>query len=405
MNTTLHDGGRLRDKAKLVISVNHYASAFALVFAGICFFLLNIKGIVPLALAIYALANFANTLAYQNHKNLLLTYNISSVMATAFGLIITLASGGIQSPFIFVLGVVVFAGFVNTRVYGRSYLFINIILVSLVFLHDIGDFNLIVNTVPTESKLWFAYLSVLISFFLLGGVFGKNLLQAHHNLYKSRKEIESRIQEKEMLLKEVHHRVKNNLQTVSSLLNMQSRTVEDQKIRTLIKSSQNRVVSMAIVHEMLYQRDQYLSKIAVKPYVQELSEYLKRSLKRDASKIQLTIAIPELFLGIDTVIPLGLIINEAVTNALKYAFPDDRDGEITITIQKNKSENYTLTIEDNGVGFSENLNPKDLNSLGLKLIYNLTRQLKGNISRTALNGTGTKYVIVFEEVIDSMPQA
>ncbi|GGG49237.1 hypothetical protein GCM10011414_18830 [Croceivirga lutea] len=405
MNTTLHDGGRLRDKAKLVISVNHYASAFALVFAGICFFLLNIKGIVPLALAIYALANFANTLAYQNHKNLLLTYNISSVMATAFGLIITLASGGIQSPFIFVLGVVVFAGFVNTRVYGRSYLFINIILVSLVFLHDIGDFNLIVNTVPTESKLWFAYLSVLISFFLLGGVFGKNLLQAHHNLYKSRKEIESRIQEKEMLLKEVHHRVKNNLQTVSSLLNMQSRTVEDQKIRTLIKSSQNRVVSMAIVHEMLYQRDQYLSKIAVKPYVQELSEYLKRSLKRDASKIQLTIAIPELVLGIDTVIPLGLIINEAVTNALKYAFPDDRDGEITITIQKNKSENYTLTIEDNGVGFSENLNPKDLNSLGLKLIYNLTRQLKGNISRTALNGTGTKYVIVFEEVIDSMPQA
>lgn len=405
MNKTLHDGSRLKDKAKLVVSVNHYASAFALFFACICFFFLKIKGIVPLALTIYAVINFANTLAYKSHNNLLLTYNISSILATAFGLIITLASGGIQSPFIFVLGVVVFAGFVNTRVYGRSYLFINIILVSLVFLHDIGDFNLIENTVPEFSKMWFAYLSVLISFFLLGGVFGKNLLQAHHNLYKSRKEIESRIQEKEMLLKEVHHRVKNNLQTVSSLLNMQSRTVEDQKIRTLIKSSQNRVVSMAIVHEMLYQRDQYLSKIAVKPYVQELCEYLKRSLKRDASKIQLTIEIPEISLGIDTVIPLGLIINEAVTNALKYAFPDDRDGAIAITIKKNETENYILTIEDNGVGFSENLNPKDLNSLGLKLIYNLTRQLKGNITRTSLNGTGTKYDIVFEEVIDSMPQA
>ena len=128
-------------------------------------------------------------------------------------------------------------------------------------------------------------------------------------------EVEERIHEKDTLLKEVHHRVKNNLQTVSSLLSLQSRGIKDEKVKNLIKSSQNRVISMAMVHEMLYMRDD-LSKINYKSYVEELSEYLVKSVKGADSNVKVNINIPQIELGIDTAIPLGLLINEALTNAL-----------------------------------------------------------------------------------------
>ncbi|NKI32880.1 sensor histidine kinase [Croceivirga thetidis] len=388
------------NKAKLLVLVSQYASIFAVVFGVICYFFLNIKGIIPLSFFTYALLLFINVLALKKHENLLLTYNIASILTTINGIVITLASGGIQSPFIFVLGVVVFAGFVNTKVYGGYYLLINLLLISLIFLHDLSDFRLLANTVPEESGNWFAFLSVLASIYLLGGVFGKNLLEAHHNLYKSQKEIASRIEEKETLLKEVHHRVKNNLQTISSLLNMQSRNIKDEEIKTLFKGSQNRVVSMAIVHEMLYGQDESLSKIAVKPYVQELCDYLFRSLKVHSKNIESEFDIPDISLSIDTVIPLGIIINETVTNALKYAFPENRSGKIKIKIKEGPEGKYTLGIRDNGVGFCDKVVNKKRDSLGLRLINNLTRQLKGNIKRT--NKKGTRYKIQFEEIIESI---
>src|SRR5690606_35893246 len=120
---------------------------------------------------------------------------------------------------------------------------------------------------------------------IIGGVFGRNLLKAHHRLYESRNEVQKRIEEKETLLKEVHHRVKNNLQTVSSLLSLQARAISDEKISGIIKSSQNRVVSMAMVHEMLYKRDDYLSKIELRSYVQELCDYLVRSVRGSNDRV------------------------------------------------------------------------------------------------------------------------
>lgn len=389
------------DKAKLLVQVSYYASAFTLVFGFICYFFLNIKGIIPLSLTLYALFNFLNTFALKKHGNVLLTYNSGSILATINGIIITLASGGIQSPFIFVLGVVVFAGFVNTKVYGGYYLLINLLLISLIFLHDLGDFRLLNNSIPEKSENWFAFLSVLSSVYLLGGVFGKNLLEAHHNLYTSKKEIASRIEEKETLLKEVHHRVKNNLQTISSLLNMQSRNIKDDKIKALFKGSQNRVVSMAIVHEMLYNRDDSLSKIAVKPYVQELCDYLLRSQKASSKKIEVQIDIPEISLSIDTVIPLGILINEAVTNALKYAFAEGEDGIISIGLDHAFDSTYRLKIADNGVGFPKEMTYTKTKSLGLRLMHNLTRQLKGTLHRDS-NTKGTTYNIVFEEIVESI---
>ena len=315
------------------------------------------------------------------------------------GIIITLYSGGIRSPFIFVLGIVVFAGYVTTKVYGKIYLIINLLLVFLIFAHDMSNLNYTNDTIPENAKDWFAFLSILLAVYLLGGVFGKNLLKAHHKLYKSRREVQARIEEKETLLKEVHHRVKNNLQTVSSLLSLQSRAVEDVKISNIIKSSQNRVVSMAMVHEMLYKRDDYLSKVALKPYVEELCEYLIRSIKGSSNTIDLKLDIADIKLSIDTVIPLGLIINETVTNALKYGFPEETTGQILIKLSSLKENKFELYLGDDGIGFPEDVNPKNSKSLGLKLIHNLSRQLRGTIERD-LASKGTFYRIHFEEIIE-----
>ena len=170
---------------------------------------------------------------------------------------------------------------------------------------------------------YFIILLFLAILLVATGIYIKNLEKEN----VSNNTLEHKLQEKETLLKEVHHRVKNNLQTVSSLLSLQSRSIEDKKISGIIKSSQNRVVSMAMVHEMLYKRDDYTSKIALKPYVQELCEYLVRSVKGNENNITTNLDIGDFKLSIDTVIPLGLIINETVTNALKYGLPGDVEGE------------------------------------------------------------------------------
>lgn len=393
------DDYRLKDKTQLVLKVNYYASFCAIFFGLVCYFLLDIKGIVPFTFWGFAALNLMNTFLLKSHEKLIHTYNITSILAMVAAIIITLFSGGIQSPFIYVLGIVVFAGYVTTKVYGNIYLVINLAVVALIFLHDLSDFNLANDTIPVKSKDWFAFLSIVLAVYLLGGVFGKNLLKAHHKLYKSRKEIQQRIDEKETLLKEVHHRVKNNLQTVSSLLSLQSRSIEDKKISGIIKSSQNRVVSMAMVHEMLYKRDDYLSKIELKPYVEELCEYLIRSIKGNNNNIELDIDIPDFKLSIDTVIPLGLIINEAVTNALKYGIPEEEKGEITVALNKVDDKKYTMLLGDNGVGYPDSIDPKNIQSLGLKLIHNLARQLKGKVSKDT-EKKGTYYNLIFEEIIE-----
>ena len=262
--------------------------------------------------------------------------------------------------------------------------------------------NLYNQTIKIEkSKDIFALLSVLFSVYLLGGVFGKNLLSAHHTLYKTKDQLEAKINEKETLLKEVHHRVKNNLQTVSSLLSLQARNVDDTNIKTLLKNSQNRVIAMAMVHEMLYMRED-ISKIGYKSYVQELAEYLVRSIKGTSKNITLDIDIPDVKLNIDTAIPLGLLINEAVTNALKYGIVDDSQGVIFIRLRRGDFDEYILNIGDTGVGFSETINHKTTKSLGLKLIHNLARQLRGSIIRD-ITKKGTHYIVKFKEIHQQIP--
>ncbi len=393
------DTYRLQDKIDLILKVNYNSSFFAAVFGLVCYFFLDIDGVITYTFIGYAAINLTNTLLYRQHKNLVLTYNFTSILSMIGAIVITMYSGGIQSPFIFVLAIIVFAGYVTTKVFGQLYLIINLAVLTLLFLYDTGDFRISENTVPMQSRSWFAYLSAVFAVYLLGGVFGKNLLRAHHRLYKSRNEIQDRIAEKETLLKEVHHRVKNNLQTVSSLLSLQSRSIDDDKISNIIKSSQNRVVSMAMVHEMLYKRDDYLSKIELKPYVQELCDYLVRSVKGSGTDVKVDLDIKNYKLSIDTIIPLGLIINETITNALKYGIAGVQNGEIHVSVDKIGDNRYKMYLGDNGIGYSEEINPKTSNSLGLKLIYNLARQLRGSITRDYAK-QGTHYSIEFEEVIE-----
>lgn len=344
----------------------------------------------------FGVLNLVNTLLYYKHRILGLIYNISFLMALATAITVTLYSGGINSPFIFVLAVIVFAGYITARTYGRFYLNLNLFIIVLIYSQSMAQFSFTENLVPIDSRNLFGLFSILFSVYLLGSVLGKNLLKAHNDLHKVRKENEIRIREKDTLLKEIHHRVKNNLQTVSSLLSLQSRSAPDPKVKQLIKSSQNRVISMAMVHEMLYMR-QDLSKIEYKSYVQELGEYLIRSFKGTENNITLTVNIPDIKLGIDTAIPLGLLINEIITNALKYGIPGDQPGEIHIKIIK-LANSYQLYIGDNGEGFPKETDVKNTNSLGLKLIHNLVRQLKGTITRNN-SKKGANYIIEFSEII------
>ncbi|GGD42850.1 sensor histidine kinase [Muriicola marianensis] len=390
------DQERFRDKEKLLIKATNYTSVLCLAFFLFCYFLLDIQTSLSFVFLFYALLSLANTFAYKAHRNLSITYNIASIASLVSTLLVVSFSGGIMSPFIFTLSLLVLAGYATTRSYGKTYLFIICTLVVLLFIQN-RFFPLdLTNQVPEISRDIFALLSVLFTVYLLGGIFGKDLMIVHHQLYKSKREMQARSEEKDTLLKEVHHRVKNNLQTVSSLLSLQGRSISDARTRSILKSSQNRVISMAMVHEMLYMRDD-LSKIQYRTYVRELSEYLVKSLKGANNKVSLNIDIPDIELGIDTAIPLGLLINEAITNSLKYGIKDDHEGEIHIAIEQEDEHSYVLEIGDNGSGYSDTVNMKSSSSLGLKLIHNLARQLKGTITRDP-SKKGTNYIVKFREI-------
>ena len=392
------DKERLQDKTKLFLRVNYTTSIISFLFGVLCYFFLNITQIIPFVFIGFSILNSINLLYFRSHKVILPTFNFSSIIGLIAAVVITLYSGGIFSPFIFMIPLIAFGGFIYSTRYGRIYLNIIIILILLVFTQTIPELSITQNMVPEASRPIFSLVSILFSVFILGNTLGKTLLKTYNTMYSSKKALYLQVHEKENLLKEVHHRVKNNLQTVSSLLSLQSRNIENGPMKGLLKGTQNRVIAMAMVHEMLYMRND-ISHIEYKSYVQELGEYLIRSIKGNDNHVDLKIDIPDIKLGIDTAIPLGLLINEALTNALKYGIEGDKEGIISIKLQQDTDEKncYILEIGDNGIGFPETINYKTTKSLGLKLIHNLTRQLKGTITRD-MSKKGTNYIIKFQEI-------
>jgi PAS domain S-box-containing protein len=193
------------------------------------------------------------------------------------------------------------------------------------------------------------------------------------------------LEEKEALLKEIHHRVKNNLQIVSSLLSLQTEHVAPEKALEALKESQNRVRSMAMIHEQLYSSGD-LARIDFHRYVSDLTSYIFRTYSTRAGKISLTMDVQPVALGIDRAIPCGIIINELVTNALKHAFPHESGGTIHIRLVKAGDQEVLLTVEDDGVGIPEGLDPEKSSSLGLELVQTLVEQLKGKVSIESSGG-------------------
>ncbi len=202
---------------------------------------------------------------------------------------------------------------------------------------------------------------------------------------RAEKQIRTALQEKEVLLKEIHHRVKNNLQVVSSLLDLQSDYIEDEQTRQLFQESRSRVKSMALIHERLYET-QDLSRIDFAEYIQSLARDVLRSHRAHAAGVTLKANVEGVSLEIDTAIPCGLMINELISNALKYAFPDGRGGEICVELFSNNGQ-FTLVVRDNGVGFPKDLDFRNTESLGLKLVMTLVKQLKGTIALHRDGGT------------------
>lgn len=194
------------------------------------------------------------------------------------------------------------------------------------------------------------------------------------------------VQEKEILLKEIHHRVKNNLQVVSSLLNLQSRHATSDAVRDLFRESQIRVRSMALIHEKLY-KSKDLARIDFGQYVKSLSEYLYRSYVVNSDLIKLAIDIQDVQLGIDSAIPCGLIINELVSNAVKYAFPGGRRGEIRIRLHPTPDGARELVVADNGIGLPADLDIHQSATLGLQLVNSLVGQLRATLEVTSSGGT------------------
>jgi PAS domain S-box-containing protein len=190
-------------------------------------------------------------------------------------------------------------------------------------------------------------------------------------------------QKKEIMLKEIHHRVKNNMQIISSLLSLQFRYITDEKYTEMIKESQNRIRSMALIHENLYKSGD-LQNINFREYITEIVQQLSRSY--GGQDIALTMKVDDVHVDIDTAVPLGLIINELVSNALKYAFPDNK-GEITVILRAGDSI-IELIVKDDGVGIPSTVDVRTTKTLGLQLVFSLVEnQLNGHINLERKKGT------------------
>lgn len=210
------------------------------------------------------------------------------------------------------------------------------------------------------------------------------------------REIQESLREKEILLQEIHHRVKNNLQVISSLLDLQSQHIKEQATLELFRQSCNRIRAMALVHDTLYKFKDF-AKINFAEYIEDLSSYLFSAYGVNVDHINLELQLDRVALNLNTAIPCGLIINELVSNALKYAFPNQAKGSIYIALHFNEDNHYTLIIRDNGIGLPSNWEAKSVNSLGLKLVRILAKQLEGTLQINS--GLGTEFSLDFCELI------
>lgn len=246
----------------------------------------------------------------------------------------------------------------------------------------------------SASQSRFFLFVLFIATLILGGVAWAYRRAQRDKLLITEKNqlVEQSLAEKEVLLREIHHRVKNNLQIISSLLDKQARKSSDSAVRKLVKEGQERIQSMALIHQNLYESEQ-LSGIDIRSYLQELSGNIQKSQAVSAEQIQLELNVEEEKLDIDTAIPVGLILNELLTNCYKYAFAKQGGGKIIVDFKKQDGQ-YFLKVSDDGIGFIPDQAAGKTKSLGLNLVNGLVRQLEGTIKWLSVE-KGTAVAIRF----------
>lgn len=245
-----------------------------------------------------------------------------------------------------------------------------------------------------EKNKLYMFIIILIGVFFIGLIFVLFIQKKQSRLLAEKNlEIETALHEKQLLLKEVHHRVKNNFQIVSSLLELQTKGIEDPKAKSLAQEGKNRVKSMALIHQKLYQNDDLL--IYFDDYIDKLVKEISDMYGAE-KKADISIQVPKVAFDIDTAIPLGLIVNELVTNAFKYALNDEQ-SKLKISIEEEKEGDYKLEVKDNGNGMPTDFNLSKAKSLGLRLIKSLSKQLHGNVSYT--NNNGAVFQVMFKNTI------
>jgi two-component sensor histidine kinase len=239
-------------------------------------------------------------------------------------------------------------------------------------------------------------LSILVILFAISVIY--IFYQANQKAKKTSKELIEKnsiithaLQEKEILLKEIHHRVKNNLQVISSLLNLQSKTIKNEKALEAIKEGRDRVRNMAFIHQNLYQ-DENLTGVNMKEYIEKLVESLFKSYNIEKEKIELVYKIDDLKLDIETVMPVGLILNELISNALKHAFEETEKGMLKVVLQQNE-EMLFLQVSDNGKGMPAVWKINQGNTLGYQIIQSFVNKLKAELSVVNDNGTNVRIII------------
>ena len=205
------------------------------------------------------------------------------------------------------------------------------------------------------------------------------------------------LREKEVLLEEIHHRVKNNLQVITSLLGLQARSIKDAATRKKFEESRYRIQAMAMLHEILYQSDS-LAKIDFADYIRRLAEHLVRSYGA-GGRIRLQVRLDPLYCHRDVALPCGLIVNELLSNTFKYAFPGGKSGEVSIQLRRETNGTVHLLVGDNGIGLPRDLDWETPVTLGLRLVRTLARQIEANVE-TDGGGHGTVFSITF---LDGLP--
>ncbi len=209
---------------------------------------------------------------------------------------------------------------------------------------------------------------------------------------RDEEQLKAALDEREVMLREIHHRVKNNMQIISSLLRLQSQTITDKKTREIFNESQSRIRSIAFIHEKLYQSRDY-SRVEFADYVRKTITHLFALYEIPGGRISFKVEAEDVYLDIGRAIPCGLIINELVTNSLKHAFPGKRKGEIIVRISKQDGAGYRLTVKDTGIGLPGDFDPEKQKTLGFQIIRDLVRQIEG--SMTIKKEPGTEIIIQF----------